>query len=553
MAPRNPISTPSGAASPGPTSPEMNRRTMLGLTGAATFGAATGGGVLGSVSASAVRAAAHGPYNLKMVTADVDGMGVEQRCYNGQTPGPLIEAMPGDVIPVELVNALEQNPDVCEPDMNKFHRPNTTNFHTHGLHVSPERDETGEYDSDNVLLEVLPDGEEDFCGPEELARFGGASYRFDIPGNHPSGTFWYHAHRHGSTDAQVAGGLAGPLIIRDEDGDMPEYIANAKEQIFMIQLRDRTTDDPPTNEAPNGTLTMVHANPEGGGTKNPKIQMYPGEVQRWRIINAAPRSDAFMAFGGADQAVELYQIAYDGITFADRREVQVEGNANPWENPIALAPGNRTDFLVRIPPGAPKGTVRLTAFRADDAVLHEGAARPGNSAIAGEADIEIEVTGSGDPVTIPADTTLPAPSLPDVLSGEPARKRNLVFAIIDGVFTIDGKPFDGEVQQSMDIDTMEEWTIKNGNPFTHPFHIHVNPFFVTHIDGVELGEEDPRRRWQDTMAIPPQRTLEDGTKVNGSFTMRSAFTEFTGKFVIHCHILDHEDQGMMQVVEVVSS
>ena len=121
---------------------------------------------------------------------------------------------------------------------------------------------------------------------------------------------------------------------------------------------------------------------------------------------------------------------------------------------------------------------------------------------------------------------------------------------------INDKEFDGEAKQTMKLGTAERWHVTNRNNFTHPFHIHVNPFFVTHINGVDLSalpEDDPRRslrRWQDTMAIPT--AAQNDMNPPGSFTMLSRFVRFTGKFVIHCHILEHEDQGMMQAVEVVS-
>jgi FtsP/CotA-like multicopper oxidase with cupredoxin domain len=99
----------------------------------------------------------------------------------------------------------------------------------------------------------------------------------------------------------------------------------------------------------------------------------------------------------------------------------------------------------------------------------------------------------------------------------------------------------------MRLGTMEEWVVRvqdettAGPSLIHPFHIHVNPFFVTHHNGVPLPQGHPRRRWQDTIAIPPQ----------GSITFRTRFDNFAGDFVIHCHNLRHEDRGMMHKVRVV--
>ena len=98
----------------------------------------------------------------------------------------------------------------------------------------------------------------------------------------------------------------------------------------------------------------------------------------------------------------------------------------------------------------------------------------------------------------------------------------------------------------MSLGTEEAWTIANRTGGVHVFHIHVNPFFITHVNGEELAEGDPRRRWQDTIGMPLGSNTNPGT-----VSYKTRFESFKGKFVIHCHILRHEDQGMMQTVELV--
>ena len=135
-----------------------------------------------------------------------DGMDpVELRSYGGCKSGPAIIVKPGDTLRVDLINRLDKDDPSC------FANPpsglglpagvgcfNTTNLHTHGLHVSPAGN------SDNVLLNIAPQ-----------TKF---PYEINIPADHPSGTFWYHAHRHGSTAMQVASGASGVLVIK---GDRP--------------------------------------------------------------------------------------------------------------------------------------------------------------------------------------------------------------------------------------------------------------------------------------------------------------------------------------------
>jgi FtsP/CotA-like multicopper oxidase with cupredoxin domain len=158
--------------------------------------------------------------------------------------------------------------------------------------------------------------------------------------------------------------------------------------------------------------------------------------------------------------------------------------------------------------------------------------------------IVLNIEIAGDPVDHlwSDDPTLPTPSLPE-FDDTPLPRRVIDF---QGGFNVDGEQYSGEVKHVMQRGTAEEWTIENSTNAVHAHHIHVNPFLITHINGVELTRGDPRRRWQDTVALP--FSTNDGP---GTITYKTRFETFTGKFVIHCHVLRHEDRGMMQTVEVV--
>lgn len=546
---------------------KLNRRAML-------QGSAAGALAAGLPVGAAMVRAQPAPVDLTVMLAVVDP-NVENapqvRTYNGKTPGPTLSVFPGEALEVNLTNALAPQPpeEFCPDSMNEYHAANSTNFHTHGLHVDPFKASDGR-DSDNIFLTLMPEGQivPEGCHMHQL-REKTAAYNFELPDDHPSGTFWYHAHKHGSTAQQVGNGLVGPLIVKDRPGTMPRYIEEAPEDLFVIQMRDIETDAPAprdTGGAPH--LVLVDPSGQGGGTKDPEIVMRPGEVRRWRIINAAPRADTFVSLNLENEdggtPLEVYQIAFDGITYDRRIAVDTKNDGAPWENPAALAPGNRTDFIVRVPVDADAGTLSLVANplpdlmavamaeQGDDAPMVMGAAQPSDA-------MELKIRIAGDPVdalwsddpALPGGGPLVEPIDPASIVGN----RTVDFYLdIDTKtrpkFMIDNAEFDGEVKQTMTLGTAEEWLVTNRNTFTHPFHIHVNPFFVTHINGVELAADDPLRRWQDTMAIPTAAKNNDGAP--GSFTMQTRFEKFTGKFVIHCHILEHEDEGMMQAVEVVS-
>lgn len=400
---------------------------------------------------------------------EVDG----RPTYNGLSPGQTIYADAGDVVDVHLINSLPRLDDDCVDDFNSFHGLNTTNLHTHGLHVSPTTDTTGEYDADNVFLSVTPKGQfvpcEDVCGSsvQKTFRDGDAQYRFEIGKDHPSGTFWYHAHKHGSTSRQVGAGLCGPLIIRDKPGFMPDYIADAPEKIIMIMNRG-----------------VVLVDPQGGGALDPTLTLQPGEVQRGRVINAKSVVASFAYLRTGIPELELHLIAFDGLTLDRRVQVETDFDEEPWLNPAALAPGNRADFMVRVPTDIhdTKSSAGRMATLAD--ALGIG---PSTNA----ANINIEIGNQPVHHLWSDDDALPGSGLAP-FDESPLPHRAIRFS---PQFGIDGASFDGAIKHSMSLGTAEEWTIENATGGVHVFHIHVNPFFVTHIDGVELEPGNPLRRW----------------------------------------------------------
>ena len=156
------------------------------------------------------------PLTLQYAHNTIGGCPVYLRNYDGQLVGPTLRVKPGDTLEVDLYNQLppNTNPPPTEPWFahNGGYNFNLTNFHTHGWWVDPN----GE--SDNVLRHMEPRPR-----PHRI--------RVQVPEEHPAGTFWYHAHVHGSTAVQVSSGMAGTLIV---EGGLDEVapIAKAQEQIF---------------------------------------------------------------------------------------------------------------------------------------------------------------------------------------------------------------------------------------------------------------------------------------------------------------------------------
>ncbi len=523
----------------------LSRRNLLKMTGAGL--SAVGAGV-------GIQNLSHAAQNkpVKLDVQEVNGLPT----YNGKTPGPTISVNPGESFDVHLINSLPALDDDCVQNVNAFHGLNTTNLHTHGLHVSPSTDSSGEFDSDNVFINVVPKDQivpcEILCGEEVKHTFRSheARYRFELLDNHPGGTHWYHAHKHGSTARQVGAGLAGPLIVKDPAGYMPDYIEQAAEKILMI-----------TNRG------VILVDPDGGGQENPTISMRPGEVQRWRIINAQAAGSNFAYLRPSLEDVEIYQIAFDGITLPRRVKIDRFEAQEPWLNPAALAPGNRTDLLIRVPADAPQQLLSVGVdpvlqdrIENDDPIAqfqnnNGGMGGMGGGGMGGmggggmggggrPSNFQVNLEIKGSPIDHPwsDDDQLPGPGLKP-FGDEKLPPRKVTFS---GRVDVDGERFTGQVKQTMKLGTEEEWTVTNNARGIHAFHIHVNPLFITHINGEELPKDSPLRRWQDTIGISTGQNRQPG-----SVTYKTRFETYRGKFVIHCHILRHEDLGMMQTVEVV--
>lgn len=404
------------------------------------------------------------------------------------------------------------------------------------------------------------------------------------------GTHWYHAHKHGSTSIQSLNGMAGALILTadDYDGKLTQTMKGVEEKVLVLQQ----FQVQPNMERTGGVngASSAPANSPGilvNGQLQPQITMRTNEVQWWRIINGSiegGKSGSFVCsfWGpGANNAGTpvFYQIAQDGVQFNwNNYKTQLE---NPPTNFI-LAPGNRVDLLVR----APSASGAKLAFGVYiPNTTPPSTPRPTNIL----ATINV-ISGTGTYNQTWPKTESEYPKQPEFLHdiNEVSECRSLKYQMsANGAPPlINGRRFEeGRVDEAMLLDTRQEWTIKNystkGNAL-HPFHIHVNPFQVLEIfdptlslgaafgvgkaasfgDWSKVHSPDPNLQpfilpapwvWWDTFPLPLATTDSHGTVVPGYIKFRTHFADFAGKFVNHCHILAHEDRGMMQLIEVVDN
>jgi FtsP/CotA-like multicopper oxidase with cupredoxin domain len=418
------------------------------------------------------------------------------------------------------------------------------------------------------------------------------------------GTHWYHAHKHGSTALNVLNGMSGAFIIEGKyDDELNKFYGTSE-----VPLWTRAQPVLVVNQLGVSTNLLGAAGTAGGGPFavngriQPKMTMRPGEVQLWRMVNSSSRSGMFFAgfqtSAGQPAPFAWKQIAQDGVQFFD---INYRNSQNPTFTMVA---GNRVDILVKAPANT---TGQAQTF---NVVVQPTVARGS----LGTAVTLMTVEVSGAPVTGPQSQFIPrAPAFPpflaDITDDEVRHHTGTTITFNSGPpgsahqHTVNGVQFDGTVGASVFLGVAEEWKIQNTTNATtgpglidHPFHIHVNPFQVVEVfdpnqkvkiaSGAlvdkyvfgpvqdasvqcSLNADQPStwhdchnvaRRWEiwwDVFPVPSGKaaTKSDSTQVivPGYFRMRSRFVDFPGFFVLHCHILVHEDRGMMTVVEVRSN
>jgi FtsP/CotA-like multicopper oxidase with cupredoxin domain len=407
--------------------------------------------------------------------------------FNGTSPGPTLLLQPGDLLQVRLVNHVDQ----------------PTNLHTHGLHVSPQGN------GDNPFVTVDPGGSFD--------------YAIRIPPDHPAGTFWYHPHHHGTVADQIFAGMVGALLI----GGAPELPVTGDRVLLVTDI---TLDGSGRVAAVNPMVTMIGREGElllVNGQHQPVIATALGAVERWRVINGCTSRVLALRLEGH----RLTQVALDGVFLPAPVE----------RDQVVLAPGNRADLLVR-PTGSGRYALLSEPYDRGSTAMMGGLGGGLPSAGGPVTVVTMAVSGSAAASPPPPPATLPAPPVPP---GPVAGQRQLTFAMGMGAgmglggmsFTIDGRTFDPDRDdQTIALGTTEEWTVVNTSPMDHPFHLHVWPF---HVLAASTGTPPTGVR-QDVVLVPAR----------GWVRLRIPFTDYAGRSVYHCHILDHEDRGMMGTVNV---
>jgi len=500
--------------------------------------------------------------------------GTTRYCFvdeNG-SESPTLRVSPGDLVILTLKNDLTvltsgaatahqhahedaaKNSNSCTGELMARE---STNLHFHGLTIPPVCHQ------DDVLHTSIQPGDAPF------------EYRFRIPENEPPGLYWYHPHIHGFTKEQVLGGASGAiivegieradkavaglpervLIIRDQDLLNPNALPSKSEPIVPKMLFDRDGDAANTGTGfgkPAKDLSINFVPVPYPDYRPAIIEMKPEEQQLWRVVNASGITylNLQVLFDHTPQKLGL--VAMDGVP--------LNANGLPadfvdWQTHLGVPPGARVEFIVK---GPPAGVSGLLVTKTVD--TGAGGENDPNRAIA-------TISASNDalePISKLAASPqpLPAPQMPWLGSVAPVRTRKLYFSeklldpndpnsatefylTVEGQAPVQFDPKSGIPNIIAKQGTVEDWIIENRSSELHAFHIHQLHFMLIDFHGKPANEPFLR----DTVNVPYYngRALE-----YPSVRLRMDFRDpnTVGDFLYHCHLLEHEDGGMMGLIRV---
>lgn len=443
-------------------------------------------------------------FNLNVQTGTKQFIGLNNTPtygYNGNFLGPTLLINKGDSITLNVTNNLTQ----------------ATTVHWHGFHVSPEND----------------------GGPHQIIN-PSTTWSPSFKMRNEAATFWYHPHGEGKTERQISKGLAGMIIVRDTIeknyvlprrygvDDFP-LIVQSKAFDVLYQFATATHED---------SVMMVN------GTINPYLQV-PQQMVRLRLLNAS--ADRTYNFGLSDNS-NFYLIGSDGGLLAQ-----------PYlTNRVRLSPGERVEIVVDFANFTQGAQVYLKSYASELSRGIIGADSVGTSTLVmmegyysnplNGVDFNVlrfDVAAS----TVNPITTIPtsfAPKNPYLESNVDA-SRSIHFSpdtitsgeqgFVDGPFFMNNTTFNMDsINIITYLNNTEIWTLTNSTMVAHPFHIHDIEFFVLDINGNPPPPEYGGLK--DVILVKPNDTVRFITKF-------ITFTDPMVPYMIHCHLLHHEDEGMM--------
>lgn len=495
-------------------------------------------------------------------------------CYfdgNGDE-SPNLRVNPGDLVILHLKNelkdfspstahaahSLHSQTGVSDPCTSGAMSPISTNLHFHGLTIPPNCHQ------DDVLKTSIQPGDPPF------------EYRFRIPDDEPAGLYWYHPHIHGFSKQELLGGASGALIVEGTER-ADKAVAGLPERVLIIRDQDLVNPNaPPSKSEPVTPKFMVDrdgdATNTGTGFGKPAkdlsinyvpvpypdyqpaaLAMKPDERQLWRVLNASAITylNLEVLLNRVPQPLGL--VALDGVPLNQSGE---PADFVDSQTHLGVPPGSRVEFIVK---GPPAGASELLVTRSVD--TGPGGENDPNRALAviraseQASDPRVRLSAAPEPLSIARP--------PWLGSVAPVRVRKLYFSeklddpnnpasATEFYVTVDGQtpqaydPSSPFPNITVEQGTVEDWIIENRSKELHAFHIHQLHFLLLDYNGQPVNESFLR----DTVNVP---YYKDQDLAYPSVRLRMDFRDpnTIGTFLYHCHLLEHEDKGMMGVIQVL--
>jgi FtsP/CotA-like multicopper oxidase with cupredoxin domain len=385
--------------------------------------------------------------------------------YNNTYPGPIIKLKAGDVLKIKLTNKTSED----------------TNLYFQGIQALAETSPS------NLSVKVSPNSS--------------FIYKYQLPESHPGGIYMYHPLLYGRSEKQVVNGMVGAVVVKGTIDELPGIKGLPERLLILSTLSSRS-------EIQSPTVRLVN------GQRNPLFIIRPGEIQRWRILNAS--------------ANDFYYLAIPGVSFAI-----IARDGNTTQKPIftqseLMAPGDSIEILII---GPPPGTYRVVSLPFDQGSIRY------------PQDQFMTIRSEGEPISgfIMPESLLKYENLQKV---KVDNKRKFIFTVEKTSnmqrFLINGKTFDSNrVDLTVKQNAIEEWRVENLSQEWLAFSLQGFPFQVIEVNGVPIE----RFGLDNTFGIPPKSII----------VLRIHFKDFYGKFLLFSRVLFQADHGMMQVVQVMHS
>ncbi|CAD6523923.1 Cell division protein FtsP [Paraburkholderia hiiakae] len=418
---------------------------------------------------------------------------------DGPVIGPLIDVHEGDTVEITFVNRLPQ--------------PST--IHWHGLPVPPDQD-------GNPSKPVAP-------GERHV-------YRFTLPQG-SAGTYWYHPHPHMLSSEQVFRGLAGPFVVRAATDPLAAW---PERHLFVSDLKLAADGTIPGNgmmdwmNGREGQYVLVN------GAREPRIEVMGDE--RWRVWNGCNARYLQLAF---DDGRAFAQVGTDGGLLGAPREGITS---------LLLAPGERAELIVRVGQGASRASLIAARYDRHKMAMTHGSLPAGPSLILANVGFapasaaaqlalpgrlrEVAPLVSSGPLTVPQKSVVFSEAMDMKAMHAPGASTQPMPRGMQ--FMVNGAVFDpARVTLASRRGEVEHWAIANGTDMDHPFHLHGTQFQVVAREWGGVRKAEELLAWRDTVNVRPGETVHIATVQHEA-----------GDRMFHCHILEHEDLGMMGTLRV---